>query len=120
MIDFNFLKNLNIRNISFVKSLNIIISKKQARVDVSVYSVDKAAKSIDTFGLFLMHQFGKRPKGERHFNDREMSLEEKNSVKRLLDLGIITFESQTKDYGFDCAYHWTEFGDRVMQYLRVV
>ncbi len=105
-------------NFNFIKNLIINIGKKKEKDEKD--SIEKAAKSIDDFGRFLMHTFGRKPKGERHFNSKDMSLEQKMSVQRLVDLNIIRYESESKNYGFDSAHHWTEFGDKVMKYLGII
>lgn len=81
--------------------------------------IEKAAKSIDAFGRLLMSKFGTKPEGNRHFNTERMSIEQKMSVTRLVDLNILKFESESKQYGFDYAYHWTSLGYAVMEYLGI-
>lgn len=107
MIDFNLIKNLIIN-----------IGKKKTKDEKN--SVEKAAKSIDDFGRFLMHKFGGNSEGKRHFNTKEMSLDQKMSAQRLVDLDILHYESESREYGFDSAYHWTKFGDEVMRYLGII
>lgn len=67
-----------------------------------------------------MRKFGKNPEGRRHFNAGDMTSDQKISVQRLVDLRILTYESESKEYGFASAYHWTKFGDEVMKIIKVI
>jgi len=102
-------------SVIFSKIIDLILSLFKKNKELA-----KSAKSIDDFGRLLMHKFGKNPEGKRHFNTKEMSVEQKMSVQNLIDLGILRYESESKDYGFDSAYHWTKFGDKVMKYLGII
>src|SRR3989344_3142537 len=86
----------------------------------NIEMVKKIAESIDSYWLSLMKNCGAKIEGQRHFNDEGMSSDEKISVKRLLDLGIIVLKSAQKKFGFEYAYYWTEFGDEVMRYLDII
>ncbi len=80
--------------------------------------VEVAAKSIDSFGLKLIHFYYKeRPEKEDHFNDENMPIESKLAILRLLDLGFIWFA--TAKEGREYAYHWTLFGKEVIKYLGI-
>ena len=95
------------------------IGKRQ--VESENERIKKAAKSIDTYGRLLMETFGSKPEGQRHFNDISMTENQKNSVANLNKLGIISFESISKpNNAFEAAYHWTKFGDKVMEFLGVI
>ncbi|MBI4777049.1 MAG: hypothetical protein HY788_23195, partial [Deltaproteobacteria bacterium] len=81
--------------------------------------VDAAAKAIDEIGHMFMSKFGYRPKGFNHFNINGLSQTERMSVFRLIDLGIVKFESIAYDNYTEYAYHWTEFGREVMKHLGI-
>lgn len=82
--------------------------------------IEESSKSIDKFGRLLMQKYGTKPVGQRHFNEEGLSEAQKSSIRRLLDLKIVTFESLPTDYGFEYAYHWTEFGDEIMRCLGIL
>lgn len=84
--------------------------------------VDSAAKSIDSFGLRLIHLiYKKRPTDRDHFNDEaipeEWRTEAKLAILRMMDLGIIWFATAKK--GTEYAYHWTPFGREVIKNLGI-
>jgi hypothetical protein len=81
--------------------------------------VDAAAKSIDDIGLYIMCNIGCRPKGQNHFNTNGWKIEDKVSVLRLVDLGILMFASKIHSHGAEHAYHWTPFGYEVMKHIGV-
>ena len=82
--------------------------------------VKAAAESIDGESLGLIRRYGRCPEGKRHFNSAPMNAEEKMSVLRLLDLGIIWCASANYaggGHGHEYAYRWTPFGDAVIAHL---
>lgn len=79
-----------------------------------------AIESLDENGLSLMNQIGRNPKGYNHFNSDSLSLKQKESLLRLIDLGIIKFACAIwAEGGFEYAYHWTSFGYAVMKSLGI-
>jgi len=81
--------------------------------------VKAAAESIDEFGLGLMLNKGKRPNGWNHFNTAGFAVEVKMSVLRLIDLGILWFNTARSRRPEEYAYHWTSFGYEVMEFLGI-
>lgn len=84
--------------------------------------VEAAAKSIDSFGLKLIHLIYKnRPSDRDHFNDetipKEWRTEAKLAILRMMDLGIVWFA--TGKEGTEYAYHWTPFGREVIKRLGI-
>lgn len=79
--------------------------------------VHVAAESLDENGLMLMSNIGKRPNGLNHFNSDGLSIRQKDSLLRLIDLGIIKFACAIeKGIWIEYAYHWTPFGYEVMNH----
>jgi len=81
--------------------------------------VGAAAQSIDDIGLGLMILFAKRPKGWNHFNTKEFPTEVKVSIYRLLDLGILWFDTAKETAPSHHAYHWSQFGLEVVNHLGI-
>jgi hypothetical protein len=84
--------------------------------------VETAAKSIDSFGLKLIHLIYKhRPSDRDHFNDeaipQEWRTEAKLAILRMMDLGIVWFATDKE--GTEYAYHWTPFGREVIKRLGI-
>lgn len=77
-----------------------------------------AAESLDENGLMLMNSIGRRPKGFNHFNGKGLDIREKDSLLRLIDLGIIKFACLIEKVSWiEYAYHWTPFGYEVMKHI---
>lgn len=82
--------------------------------------ISSAIESLDENGLFLMNQIGRRPKGYNHFNSSNLDYNQKMSLLRLVDLGIVKFACVIwSRNGFEYAYHWTPFGYAVMKALKI-
>lgn len=81
--------------------------------------VKAAAQSIDDIGLSLILNIGKHPKSWNHFNTLKFEAPEKMSVLRLIDLGILWFDTAGSKRPQVHAYHWTSFGYEVMKYLGI-
>ena len=62
---------------------------------------------------------GRRPTDWRHFNTLGFPAEVKMTVLRLMDLGLLRFGTGGPQFPTEHAYHWTPFGDQVMQYLGI-
>lgn len=80
-----------------------------------------AAESIDDIGLGLMYNLGSKPDGFNHFHSTGKNPEEKMSIIRLIDLGILQFNCKCYPYpnGFELAYSWTTFGREVMKHFGI-
>jgi len=74
----------------------------------------KTSQLLDEFGLILVNKFGLE---RQHFNTHNLSMEEKISALRLLDIGLIWFAVEIKDNRIEWAYHWTDFGYEVAKIL---
>ena len=81
--------------------------------------VKSVAESIDDLGLALMNEIGRRPEGWNHFNTYTFDALKKLSVHRLIDLGILWFDTGRERNPSEYAYHWTSFGYSVMKYLAI-
>jgi hypothetical protein len=78
-----------------------------------------AAESLDEYGLALMNEIGRRPKGYNHFNSSTFDYNRRASVLRLVDLEILKFACIVWENGrgYEYAYHWTPFGYEVMKHV---
>lgn len=118
-----------------IRTMNIVktgtdFTKKNFRNDIEQlfekqkYYQDKriemVSKSIDDGSIELMHEYGRRPKGYKHFNSKGIGAEMKMSALRLLDMGIIKTSWMCYKKGFECAYYWTSFGEAVMKHMGMV
>lgn len=82
--------------------------------------VKAAAESIDAEALSFMWKHGRLPKSKNHFHlPVDVKAEEKMSILRLLDLGILWFATERESCPLAHAYHWTPFGYEVMKYLAI-
>lgn len=80
--------------------------------------VKVAAESLDENGLMLMSNIGIRPKGFNHFNSSGLNIRQKDSLLRLIDLGIVKFAYAIEQGKWvEYAYHWTSFGYEVMKHV---
>jgi hypothetical protein len=75
------------------------------------------AESLDENGLLLMSKKGIFPKGHNHFNTSGMDNNQKMSVLRLVDLGVLKFAWRVEGEWVEWAYHWTSFGYEVMKHI---
>jgi hypothetical protein len=85
--------------------------------------VKSAAESIDEMGLGLMLDFGIIPKeigGWFSFDkDNPLSIPRRMAAHRLMDLGILWFDTGKDRNPSEYAYHWTSFGYEVMKHLGI-
>jgi len=84
--------------------------------------IDTTAKTIDSFGYKLMIRlYGEKPIDRDHFNDEIIGKdpEVKLAILRLMDLGILRFETARDRTKKEYAYHWTSFGKEVMKHLGI-
>lgn len=84
--------------------------------------VEMAAKSIDGVAYELMLGiYGKRKDGEDNFHDADLGKNPivKLAVLRLIDLGIIRFETARDRTKKEWSLYWTPFGKEVMKYLGI-
>ncbi len=82
--------------------------------------VEAVARSIDDICLKWMIVVGRRPDGYNHFNTLTVeNLLEKQSILRLLDLGILIFNTGRERAPQEHAYHWSSFGKEVLKYLGI-
>ena len=81
--------------------------------------VKSTAESIDEGCLSLMLDIGSRPDGYNHFNREGFEITRRFSVLRLMDLGILWFNTGKERNPGEYAYHWTSFGYEVMNYLKI-
>jgi len=82
--------------------------------------VKAAAESIDEFGLGLMLESGTKPDNWDHFSFEDfslMSMPKRIAAHRLMDLGILFFDTGKCRNPSEYAYHWTSFGREVMKFL---
>ncbi len=82
--------------------------------------IEMVSKSIDDGSIGLMWEYGRRPKGYKHFNSKGVGAEMKMSALRLLDMGVIKTSWNTYRRGFESAYHWTSFGEAIMKHRGMV
>ncbi|MFH1311467.1 MAG: hypothetical protein ABIH65_03620 [Nanoarchaeota archaeon] len=84
--------------------------------------VKAAAESIDEFGLGLMLETGIRPDEWDHFSFGGFGLDsipKRTAAHRLMDLGILFFDTGKERNPAEYAYHWTSFGREVMKHLGI-
>ena len=81
--------------------------------------VKSVIQSLNELSVSLMYRFGRNPDGHRHFNSIDMSIEYKDTVARLVDLGILRFACKCDGEYKEYAYHWTALGYEVMKALNI-
>lgn len=100
--------------------LSDILKKALDKQDWSKSKRVKAtAKSIDGDALYLMYKYGRNPAEYSHFHTDGLEVSTIMSASRLVDLGILSFESKCYEKGYEHAYHWTSFGYEVMKHLGI-
>ncbi len=78
-------------------------------------------QSIDENSVMLMLAYGRIPNRNHFHLDPVQISPYKSSLLRLIDLGMIRFESSLwSPTGFEYAYHWTDFGYSVMEDLGII
>jgi len=80
--------------------------------------VRKAADSIDPKSYEIMLYYGRIPL-DYFDNFAYVPVEEEHSLYRLMDLGIIRFNSLLVKNKYEYSYHWTPFGYEVMKHLKI-
>jgi len=101
---------------------NLISSMKEVLINQD-WSESKLIKSViqslNELSVSLMYRFGRNPDNFRHFSSVDMNIEYKDTVARLINLGILRFactcDGEYKEY----AYHWTALGYEVMKALNI-
>ncbi len=76
-------------------------------------------QSLNELAIELMYRFGRNPDGWRHFSSVKMPIEFKDTVARLVDLGILKFDCKCKGEYREHAYHWTSLGYEIMKALNI-
>ena len=76
-------------------------------------------KSLNELAIELMYSIGRNPDEWRHFSTIDMPIELKDTVARLVDLGILEFACKCDGNYREYAYHWTLFGCEVMKSLNI-
>ncbi|MCG2690271.1 hypothetical protein L6252_03265 [Candidatus Parcubacteria bacterium] len=102
---------------SFCDDVKQLLQKQKYYEDKRIEMVSKL---IDDESIELMYKYGRRPSGYKHFNSRGVGPEKKMSALRLLDMGVVKTSWVCYRKGFECAYHWTSFGEAVMKYMGMV
>lgn len=94
--------------------LSLLKSSLENHKWVESKRVKAAAELIDEFGLSFMYKFK-----STHFHLGAKATNERMSILRLSELGIIRLATGKPEKPLVCAYHWTPFGHEVMKYLCV-
>ncbi len=81
--------------------------------------IKSTAELIDDISLLLMAKYGGDKNTSTHFNSANMDAKYKISIMRLLELGILRFQTARNNNPLEHAYHWTDFGYEVMKYLHI-
>lgn len=79
--------------------------------------IEIIAKNLDEFCLLIIDQFGRNPDGCNHFHLAGSGLELRLAAQRLVDLGVLRFETAREVRPFEHAYHWTPLAKPLMEYL---
>ena len=75
------------------------------------------AHSIDHSCLDLINTFGRNPDDHNYFGIIGRSIEWRLAAQRLIDLGILWFDTGREERPLEYAYHWTSLAKDLMEHL---
>ncbi len=79
--------------------------------------IEVIAHSLDDFCLVLLEGPGRNPDGYNHFHVSGQPIEVRLAAQRLVDLGILWFDTGREERPLEYAYHWTSLAKDLMEYL---
>lgn len=81
--------------------------------------IEIIAHSLDDFCLLLINVYGRNPDRYNHFNLAGSPIGLRLAAQRLIDLGILWFDTGRKKRPLEYAYHWTGLAKDLMKYLEL-
>lgn len=81
--------------------------------------IEAIARRLDEFCLYLINKFGRNPDGYNNFSVIGQPIEIRLAAQRLVDLGIVWFNTAREIRPLESSYWWTTLAKDLMKYLKL-